>query len=77
VYYWNNTYYEYAGAIDPAMGTSGGTEQWYSSVSKVGPYGRHVKAVDGYEPVLVVDEEFTTAIAVPETDLVGIGNQGP
>ncbi|TVY12620.1 Peptide-N4-(N-acetyl-beta-glucosaminyl)asparagine amidase A [Lachnellula arida] len=73
VYYWNDTYYEFAGAIDPAMGTSGSTEQWYSAVSKVGVYGRHVKAIDGYEPVLVVDEEFPSAIAVPDTELVGIG----
>ncbi|TVY30809.1 Peptide-N4-(N-acetyl-beta-glucosaminyl)asparagine amidase A [Lachnellula hyalina] len=73
VYYWNDTYYEFAGAIDPAMGTSGSTEQWYSAVSKVGVYGRHVKAVDGYEPVLVVDEEFPTTLAVPDTELVGIG----
>ncbi|TVY38788.1 Peptide-N4-(N-acetyl-beta-glucosaminyl)asparagine amidase A [Lachnellula occidentalis] len=73
VYYWNDTYYEFAGAIDPAKGTSGSTEQWYSAVSRVGGYGRHVKAVDGYEPVLVVDEEFPTTIAVPDTELVGIG----
>lgn len=32
-----------------------------------------MKAIDGYEPVLVVDEEFPTTIAVPETELVGIG----
>jgi hypothetical protein len=74
VYYWNNTYYEFAGAIDPAMGTSGATEQWYSSISKVGAYGRRVKAIDGYEPVLIVDEEFPNSIAVPDTELVGIGN---
>lgn len=74
MYYWNNTYYEFAGAIDPAMGTSGATEQWYSSISKVGAYGRRVKAIDGYEPVLIVDEEFPNSIAVPDTELVGIGN---
>jgi hypothetical protein len=34
-------------------------------------YGRHVKAVDGYEPVLVVDETFSEAIKVPETENVG------
>ena len=73
IYYWNNTYYEFAGAIDPAMGTSGGTEQWYSSANNVGPYGRHVKAVDGYEPALVVDEEYPATITVPDTELVGIG----
>lgn len=55
------------------MGTSGATEQWYSSIGKVGAYGRHVKAVDGYEPVLVVDEEFPSSITVPDTELAGIG----
>lgn len=29
-YLWNNTYYEDAGAIDPAVGTTGGTDQWFS-----------------------------------------------
>jgi len=30
IYFWNNTYYEFAGAIDPAKGTIGETEQWFS-----------------------------------------------
>lgn len=30
-------------------------------------YGRHVKAVGGYEPVLVLDETFEKEIEVPET----------
>lgn len=54
------------------MGTEGETEQWYSSISKVGAYGRHVRAIDGYEPVLVVDEQFPNFIDVPETKLMGI-----
>jgi hypothetical protein len=33
-------------------------------------YGRHVKAVDGYEPRLVLDETFGTTIEVPETRVV-------
>lgn len=72
MYHWNNTYYQFAGAIDPAMGTSGATEQWYSSFNKVGAYGRHVKAIDGYEPVLIVDEEFPSTFEVPDTELPGI-----
>ena len=28
-------------------------------------YGRHVEAVDGYEPVLVLDESYPEAIMVP------------
>ncbi|TVY67406.1 Peptide-N4-(N-acetyl-beta-glucosaminyl)asparagine amidase A [Lachnellula suecica] len=72
VYYWNDTYYEFAGAIDPAMGTYGATEQWFSSLGKVGAYGRHVKAVDGYEPVLVLNQEYNSPIDVPDTKLAGI-----
>jgi hypothetical protein len=76
IYFWNNTYYEFAGAIDPAIGTTGGTEQWFSYEGAiegggVEGYGRHVKAVDGYEPVLVVDETFSEAIRVPETENLG------
>jgi hypothetical protein len=76
IYFWNNTYYEFAGAIDPAIGTTGVTEQWFSYEGPlegggVEGYGRHVKAVDGYEPVLVVDETFSEAIQVPETESVG------
>ncbi|CAG8954088.1 hypothetical protein HYFRA_00009192 [Hymenoscyphus fraxineus] len=61
-YFWNNTYYEFAGAIDPAIGTNGTTEQWYSSKGFLGEYGRHVQAVDGYEPVLIVDSEHDHVI---------------
>jgi hypothetical protein len=57
------------------MGTSGETEQWYSSINNVGAYGRHVKAVDGYEPVLVLDEEFPSSITVPDTILAEIGKE--
>lgn len=71
IYFWNNTYYQFAGAIDPADGTIGATEQWFSFLGpltsgELGAYGRHVKAVDGYEPVLVVDEVFEKSIEVPE-----------
>ena len=72
IYFWNNTLYEFAGAIDPAKGTLGVTEQWYSHMDSEGAYGRYVKAVDGYEPVLVVDKEFGAAISVPETQLAAI-----
>jgi len=76
IYFWNNTYYEFAGAVDPAIGTTGATEQWFSYEGPiegggVEGYGRHVKAVDGYEPVLVVDETFLAAIRVLETENVG------
>ncbi|KAI9744929.1 MAG: hypothetical protein M1818_001855 [Claussenomyces sp. TS43310] len=74
IYYWNNTYYEFAGAIDPAVGTIGETEQWYSysgprplGTGMTLRYGRHVVARDGYEPVLVEDEEYTHTIEVPRT----------
>jgi hypothetical protein len=33
-------------------------------------YERHVKAVDGYEPVLVLDESFEEAIFVPATEIL-------
>lgn len=60
-YLWNNTYYEDAGAIDPARGSTGATEQWFRAAAlrpaSTAPraYGRHARAVDGYEPVLVED----------------------
>jgi hypothetical protein len=72
IYYWNNTYYQQAGAIDPAKGTVGKTEQWYSFLDSDTAYGRYVKAVDGYEPVLVVDKEFRSAISVPTTDVSSV-----
>lgn len=56
LYFWNDTYYENAGAIDPAKGTIGATEQWYSFTGRKVSYRRHVMAVDGYEPELLVDE---------------------
>jgi hypothetical protein len=74
--YWNNTYYEQAGAIDPAEGSIGQTEQWYSysgpisdGSSAIVSYGRYVKALDGYEPELLVNETYdsASAIAVPAT----------
>jgi hypothetical protein len=69
-YFWNDTYYQFAGAIDPAEGTTGETEQWFSHVGPVGEYGRHVKAVDGYEPVLVLDETFDNAIGIPPAKFI-------
>ncbi|KAL3422344.1 peptide-n4-(n-acetyl-beta-glucosaminyl)asparagine amidase a [Phlyctema vagabunda] len=78
VYYWNNTYYEFAGAIDPAMGSLGATEQWYSFSSGAGSdggkpvaYGRYVLAVDGYEPDVVEDRVYDTTIDVPDTVPLG------
>ncbi|KAH7342499.1 peptide N-acetyl-beta-D-glucosaminyl asparaginase amidase A-domain-containing protein [Rhexocercosporidium sp. MPI-PUGE-AT-0058] len=72
IYFWNNTYYQFAGGIDPADGTIGATEQWFSFLGpltsgEVDAYGRHVRAVDGYEPILVLDETFEKDIEVPET----------
>lgn len=81
-YLWNNTYYEFAGAIDPAVGTLGATDQWFSWAGYVEAaggrsfeeYGRHVSAVDGYEPMLVADEQVYQLIDVPPTKLVvGVG----
>lgn len=74
-YLWNNTYYEFAGAIDPAVGTVGGTEQWFSWAGyiqraegrELEKYGRYVSAVDGYEPVLEVDDQGKQLIDVPPT----------
>lgn len=45
------------------MGTLGETEQWfaYSGPLTEGgkeDYGRHAKAVDGYEPRLILDESW-------------------
>jgi hypothetical protein len=76
IYFWNDTYYESAGAIDPAKGSIGATEQWFSFTGPVADggterYGRHVKAVDGYEPVLVLDESYPDTIWVPETERMG------
>lgn len=72
VYFWNNTYYEFAGAIDPAKGTIGETEQWFSYSGPSGKgkarYARHVKAIDGYEPKIVLDETFGSAIGMPATE---------
>lgn len=81
-YLWNNTYYEFAGAIDPAVGTVGATDQWFSWAGYVETavgrafeeYGRYVGAVDGYEPVLVVDKQVGHLIDVPPTEVVsGVG----
>ncbi|KAI3399592.1 hypothetical protein diail_6231 [Diaporthe ilicicola] len=74
-YLWNDTYYQSAGAIDPAIGTIGATDQWFSWAGFVetalgrqfGDYGRYVSAVDGYEPVLKVDTVSDTLIDVPDT----------
>lgn len=59
-YIWNNTYYEQAGAIDPAQGSLGATEEWYSGETFLSAsegrtfkqFGRYASAVDGFEPVL-------------------------
>ncbi|KAK7746239.1 hypothetical protein SLS53_002197 [Cytospora paraplurivora] len=81
-YLWNNTYYEFAGAIDPAVGTVGATDQWFSWAGYVEnvvgrefeEYGRYVSAVDGYEPVLEVDKQGDHLIDVPSTQVVtGVG----
>lgn len=77
-YLWNNTYYEFAGAIDPAVGTIGATDQWFSWAGYVETaqgrefeeYERYVSAVDGYEPVLVVDRQGDHLIDVPPTEVV-------
>ncbi|KUI55353.1 Peptide-N4-(N-acetyl-beta-glucosaminyl)asparagine amidase A [Cytospora mali] len=77
-YLWNNTYYEFAGAIDPAVGTLGGTDQWFSWAGYVETdegrefeeYGRYVSAIDGYEPILVQDKQVDQLIDVPETTVV-------
>ncbi|KAN0095247.1 Peptide N-acetyl-beta-D-glucosaminyl asparaginase amidase A domain containing protein [Hyaloscypha variabilis] len=61
LYFWNDTYYESAGPIDPARGSNGGMEQWFEfsggGEEGVG-FGRHVRALGGYEPRLVVDERW-------------------
>lgn len=74
-YLWNNTYYEFAGAIDPALGTIGATDQWFSWAGYVEAaegrvfeeYGRYLSAVDGFEPVLVADEQGDQLIDMPST----------
>jgi hypothetical protein len=76
IYFWNDTYYDSAGAIDPAKGTIGATEQWFSYTGPVAgggveEYERHVKAVDGYEPVLILDESFWEVLYVPVMGVVG------
>ena len=68
VYYWNNTYYEFAGAIDPSKGSVGATEQWFSYDAEGVAYGRFLEAVDGYVPRLVKDDESGASIVVPETE---------
>lgn len=81
-YLWNNTYYESAGAIDPARGSTGATEQWLSAAGRVSTaqgrslelYGRHARAVDEYEPVLVADDVVVGAtVPVPEPSVVAGG----
>lgn len=77
-YIWNNTYYEDAGAIDPADGTTGATSQWFAWEGAVGDregramrdYSRFASAVDGYEPVLTVDRVSDGLINVPLTEVV-------
>lgn len=77
-YIWNNTYYANAGAIDPAEGTYGATAQWFTWAGVVPRpgglaaknYSRFARAIDGYEPVLVMDEVLNERIAVPRTELV-------
>ena len=49
----------------------GSTEQWFSlKGNRDESYGRHVKAIDGFEPRLVVDEVFGRLIHVPPTVVV-------
>jgi len=75
IYYWNNTYYEFAGAIDPQPGSIGATDQWYSYVGfedenfAAKGYGRILKARDGLDDYqgVVSDEVFGHGIPVPET----------
>lgn len=87
VYLWNDTYYEDAGAIDPAIGTTGATDQWLRSAglsgyaggreNSFGEYSRYVHAVDGYEPVLEVDMVRGVLIPVPNTEVItgpGVGH---
>lgn len=78
-YIWNNTYYEDAGAIDPAEGTIGATSQWFSWEGYINDegegrvlknYSRFASAVDGYEPVLTVDQVSDELIGVPKTEVV-------
>lgn len=79
-YVWNNSYYQDAGAIDPADGTSGATAQWFAWEGDVlsdgaqgrvvQDYGRFASAVDGYEPALTVDQTSDQLITVPRTGIV-------
>lgn len=77
-YLWNNTYYEDAGAIDPAEGTIGATSQWFTWEGDVDGgqgrvaqnYSRFASAIDGYEPVLTVGEVSEDLISVPATEIV-------
>jgi len=69
VYYWDNVYYEEAGAIDPQAGSIGATDQWYSYSGDGIEYGRILEAHDGlddYEGV-ISDEVFDHTIDVPKT----------
>lgn len=81
-YIWNNTYYEDAGAIDPAQGSLGATDEWFSGETFLSTpqgrvfkqFGRYASAVDGYEPVLEEDNASDGTIAVPSPEVVkGIG----
>lgn len=80
-YIWNNTYYENAGPIDPAEGTTGATEQWLGDEREVPTlsgmsqtrYGRHVRAEDGYKPRLEEDEldgNLSELDSIPEVRVV-------
>lgn len=84
-YVWNNTYYQDAGAIDPADGTRGATAQWFTWAGDVlsdddddgaqgrvvqDYYSRFASAVDGYEPVLTADQTSDQLVAVPRAGVV-------
>lgn len=77
-YLWNNTYYEEAGAIDPAIGTIGATDQWFNwkgfvetdEGRELQNYSRYASAIDGYEPVLKDDATSDQDIYVPPTEVV-------
>lgn len=77
-YIWNNTYYEDAGAIDPANGTIGSTSQWFTWEGDVDGslgrtlrnYSRFASAIDGYEPVLTTDQTSDELIKIPDTHIV-------
>lgn len=72
--YWNDTYYEDAGAIDPAKGSSGTTQQWYSfegplsdGFAAPSAFGQYVETLDGYETALLVNQTYDTTISVPQS----------